>query len=134
METKIKEKEVSPCKFEFREVENIYITGWILDFYNRHEIKKKDISELISEIVEVPIKITEIDAFNNDKIKQGIISSGIREIKQDPDNYEVEPIVNYEFTFDENQKEIENKEDNEDLNDSKDSKNSSSDMWIDLFL
>ena len=118
----------------FHEVENIYITGWILDFYNKEKIKKDDISNVIMEIVEVPIKITEINVFNNNKIKKGIIYAGIREIKQDPDNYEVEPIVNYEFTFDENQKEIENKEENEDLNDSKDSKNSSSDSWLDNFF
>ena len=137
METKIKEKKSSPCKFppKYYEVENIYITGWILDFYNERKIKKDDISNLIVEIVEVPIKITEINAFNNDKIKQGIISAGIREIKQDPDNYEVEPIVNYEFTFDENQEEIEDKEEKEDLNDSKDSKSNSSDYGLDaLFL
>ena len=124
METKIKEKEASPCKFEFREVENIYITGWILDFYNRHEIKKKDISELISEIVEVPIKINDIISFDNNRIKNAIIHAGIRDIKHDPNNYEVEPIVNYEFTFDENKKEIENKEEEEieekDLNDYED--------------
>ena len=135
METTIKEKVRNPCQFDsdFHEVKNIYITGWILDFYNKKKIEKDDISNVIMEIVEVPIKITEINAFNNDKIKQGIISSGIREIKQDPDNYEVEPIVNYEFTFDENQKEIENKEEKEDLNDSKNSENSSSEGFGDLF-
>ena len=47
------------------------------------------------------------------KLKKGIIYAGIRDIKQDPNNYIVEPIVNYEFTFDENQEEIENKEENE---------------------
>ena len=111
METKIKEKQTRACMFDFYEVENIYITGWILDFYNKRKIKKKDISDLISEIVEVPVKITEINDFNNNT-KKGIIYAGIRDIKQDPNNYEVEPIVNYEFTFDENQKEIENKEEN----------------------
>ena len=40
METKIKEKVVRPCMFEFHEVENIYITGWILDFYYKIKIKK----------------------------------------------------------------------------------------------
>jgi len=109
METKIKEIKQRQCMFDFHEVENIYITGWILDFYNEIKIKQKDISDLISEIVEVSIKITEIDDFNNSK-KKAIIYAGIRDIKQDPNNYEVEPIVNYEFTFDENQKEIENKE------------------------
>ena len=113
MEKKIKEKEPILCRFSFREVENIYITGWILDFYNRMRIKKEHISDLISEIVEVPIKIKKINNFNNNKIKKCTIYAGIRDIKQDPNNYEVEPIVNYEFTFDESQEEIENKEENE---------------------
>ena len=123
METKIKEKKMNPCLFHSYERESIYITGWILDFYGEKKILKENISDLISEIVEVPIKIVEIDAFNDDKIKKGIIFAGIRGIKQDPNNYEVEPIVNYEFTFDENQEEIENKEEAEgeeekgDLND-----------------
>jgi len=123
METKIKEKYRNPCIFDsdFHEIENIYITGWILDFYNEKKIKEEDISNLISEIVEAPIKITEINENENNKIKKDIIYAGIRDIKQDPNNYEVEPIVNYEFTFDENQKEIENKEEKEDLKDSKDS-------------
>ena len=117
METKIKEKKINPCIFDsvFHEVENIYITGWILDFYNEKKIKEKDISNLISEIVEVPIKITKINE-NNNKIKKSIVYAGIRDIKQDPKNYEVEPIVNYEFTFDENQKEIEKKEEMKNLN------------------
>ena len=89
-------------------------------FFNRHEIKKKDLSELISEIVEVPIKINDIISSENNRIKNAIIYAGIRDIKQDPNNYEVEPIVNYEFTFDENQKEIENKEKEKDLNDYED--------------
>ena len=128
METKIKEKNIRKCIFDFSIVENIYINGWILDFYDKYEIKIKDISELISEIVEVPIKITDINSGDNNRVKKAIIYAGIRDIKQDPNNYEVEPIVNYEFTFDENQKEIENKEEEEidnkekkkDLNDSED--------------
>ena len=42
METKIKEKERNPCIFgwDFYEVKNIYITGWILDFYNKKKLKK----------------------------------------------------------------------------------------------
>ena len=110
METKIKEKVMKPCMFDFHIVENEYITGWILDFYNRYEIKKNYISDLISEIVAAPIKISELNGNTNNKIKKIIIYSGITDIKQNPDNYEVEPIVNYEFTFDENQEEIENKE------------------------
>ena len=108
METKIKEGR--PCIFGSEKVEKIYIRGWILDFYNEYKIKKEKISDLIPEIFEVAIKITEINSFNNNKIKKGIIYAGIRDIKQDPNNYEVEPIVNYEFTFDENQEEIDNKE------------------------
>ena len=118
METKIKEKEVKPCMFDFHVVENNYIIGWILDFYNRYKIKEKDISDLISEIVAVPIKTSEINENNNNK-KKIIIYAGITDIKQNPDNYEVEPIVNYEFTLGENQEEIENKE--EELKDSGDS-------------
>ena len=126
METKIKEKRMRKCIFEKNpeEVENIYITGWILHFYNEYRIKEKDISDLIPEIVEVPINIKKIDAFDNNNKKKCIIYAGIRDIKQDPYNYEVEPIVNYEFTFDENQKEfgkkVGNKKQKEDLNDSED--------------
>ena len=120
---------MNPCLFHSYEIENIYITGWILDFYcETKKVLKQDMSDLISEIVEVPIKIVKIDAFDGDKTKNGIIYAGIRGIKQDPNNYEVEPFVNYEFTFDENQEEIENKEEieienkeeKEDLNDSDD--------------
>ena len=126
METKIKEKRMRKCLFEKNpeEVENIYITGWILHFYNEYRIKERGISDLIPEIVEVPINITEIDALDNNNKKKCIIYAGIRDIKQDPNNYEVEPIVNYEFTFDENQKEfgkkVGNKKQKEDLNDSED--------------
>ena len=121
METKIKEKVQRPCMFDFHEVENEYITGWILDFFNSLKIKKSKISDLISEIVEVPIKCSEINENNNNKIKKIIIYAGITDIKQNPDNYEVEPIVNYEFTFDENQEEIEDKEEKEELENSADS-------------
>lgn len=76
-------------------VEKNYIKGWILDFYNEYKIKKEDISDLIPDIVEVRIKITVINALNNNKIKKGIIYAGIRDIKLDPNNYEFEPIVNY---------------------------------------
>ena len=121
METKIKEKVTRPCMFDFHEVEYEYITGWILDFFNYCKIKKSKISDLISEIVEVPIKCSEINENNNNKIKKIIIYAGITDIKQNPDNYEVEPIVNYEFTFDENQEEIEDKEEKEELENSADS-------------
>jgi len=120
METKIKEHR--PCIFGGKKVEYSYIEGWILHFYNEYEIKAHKISDLIPEIVEVPIKFSEINSFNNNKIKKGIIYAGIREIKQDPNNYEVEPIVNYEFTFDENQEEIGNKEEIE-IKNKKETKN-----------
>ena len=135
METQIKEGR--PCIFGSEKVEKIYIRGWILDFYNEYEIKKNKISDLIPEIVEVPIKITEINSFNNNKIKKGIIYAGIRDIKQDPNNYEVEPIVNYEFTFDENQEEIENKEEikkKEKIKNKKEKvKLNDFDDWFDIF-
>ena len=66
METKIKEKVSHPCLFTIREVENFYIRGWILDFYNEIEIKTKDISDFIPDFVEVPININ----YNNEKIKK----------------------------------------------------------------
>ena len=91
---------MNPCLFHSYEIENIYITGWILDFYcETKKVLKQDMSDLISEIVEVPIKIVKIDAFDGDKTKNGIIYAGIRGIKQDPNNFEVEPIVNYFFSL-----------------------------------
>ena len=97
METKIKTKTYIGCSISFREVEKNYITGWILDFYNMTKIGKDDISNLIDEIVEVPINITEVETGKSGK---GTIYSGIKDLIQDPKTFEVAPIVDYSFSFD----------------------------------
>ena len=68
METKI--EEYKPCIFDSKKVEYIYITGWILHFYDENKIKEDEISDLIPDIVEVPVKITDINALNDNKIKK----------------------------------------------------------------
>ncbi len=75
------------------------ITGWICDFYYSLGLKtiiSRD-SDLDNEVLEVPIEIIEIES--NKKII-GLISAGIRDLKQDPNAFIVEPIVNYCFSYD----------------------------------
>ena len=98
METKESVRESNGCSISFRKVEKKFITGWILDFYNEDKIKKEDIKDLIEEVVEVPINITEVET---QRTKTGIIYAGIRDLKQDPNNFEVEPVVNYFFSLNE---------------------------------
>ena len=73
-------------------VEDDFIRGWILHFYGKIRIPKENIKDLLEEVVEAPISVKELDT---DKICQGKIYAGIRDLKQDPNNFEVEPIVNY---------------------------------------
>ena len=96
METKESVRESNGCSISFEKVEKSFITGWILDFYNEDKIKKEDIEDLIEEVLEAPINITEVET---QKTKTGIIYAGIRDLKQDPNNFEVEPIVNYFFSL-----------------------------------
>ena len=96
METKENISESNGCSISLKKVEKSFITGWILDFYNEDKIKKEDIKDLIEEIVEVPINITEVET---QKTKTGIIYAGIRDLKQDPHTFEVEPIINYCFSL-----------------------------------
>ena len=96
METKENISESNGCSISLKKVEKSFITGWILDFYNEDKIKKEDIKDLIEEIVEVPINITEVET---QKTKTGIIYAGIRDLKQDPNNFEVEPVVDYSFSL-----------------------------------
>ena len=98
METKESVRESNGCSISFRKVEKKFITGWILDFYNKEKIKKENIKDLIEEVLEVPINITEVET---QRTKTGIIYAGIRDLKQDPNNFEVEPIVNYFFSLNE---------------------------------
>ena len=96
METKENISESNGCSISLKKVEKSFITGWILDFYNEDKIKKEDIKDLIEEIVEVPINIIEVET---QKTKTGIIYAGIRDLKQDPNNFEVEPVVDYSFSL-----------------------------------
>ena len=96
METKENISESNGCFISLKKVEKSFITGWILDFYNEDKIKKEDIKDLIEEIVEVPINIIEVET---QKTKTGIIYAGIRDLKQDPNNFEVEPVVDYSFSL-----------------------------------
>lgn len=96
METKENISESNGCSISLKKVEKSFITGWILDFYNEDKIKKEDIKDLIEEIVEVSINITEVET---QKTKTGIIYAGIRDLKQDPNNFEVEPVVDYSFSL-----------------------------------
>ena len=96
METKENISESNGCSISLKKVEKSFITGWILDFYNEDKIKKEDIKDLIEEIVEVPINIIEVET---QKTKTGIIYAGIRDLKQDPNIFEVEPVVDYSFSL-----------------------------------
>lgn len=66
-----------------------------MDFYWRiGDIISRD-SYLEDEVLEASIQITEIGS--KEKTVNYIISSGIRDLKQDPQTFVVEPIVNYCF-------------------------------------
>jgi len=94
METKRTITEVRGCMPV--EVERELITGWILDFYNRTEVKKEDLKDLNEEVINAPVSITE---GKSGETKSAVIYAGIRDLKQDPITYIVEPIVNYCFSF-----------------------------------
>ena len=95
METKKEEDDWIGCGSEG----NDKITGWILDFYNGlFETLSRD-SNFVEEVLEVPIEITEIKG--KKKTINGMIYAGIRDLKQDPETFVVEPIVNYCFSYNE---------------------------------
>ena len=95
METKKEEDDWIGCGSEG----NDKITGWILDFYNGlSETLRRD-SNFFEEVLEVPIEITEIKG--KKKTINGMIYAGIRDLKQDPETFVVEPIVNYCFSYNE---------------------------------
>ena len=71
------------------------ITGWICDFYySLGDVISRD-SYLPDEVLEASIQITEMGS--KEKTVNYIISSGIRDLVQDPKTFVVEPIVNYCF-------------------------------------
>ena len=72
------------------EVEEDFIKGWFLHFYGWESIEKDKINTLMKEVVAAPLNVKD----NNEK-KKGAIFAGIMDIKQDPNTFEVEPIINY---------------------------------------
>ena len=79
------------------EVERELITGWILDFYDETKVKKEDLKDLSEEVINAPVTIKEVQS---GETKNAVIYAGIRDLKQDPITYIIEPIVNYCFSFD----------------------------------
>lgn len=75
-----------------KEVEEDFIYGWILHFYGWDRIEKNDINELLKEVVEAPITVMDLETKETTK---GILYAGIRDLNQDPNTFEVEPIINY---------------------------------------
>ena len=77
------------------------ITGWILDFYNGLMDPLSRDSSFVDEVLTVPIEIIETDG--EKRTRKGEIYTGIRDLKQDPNTFVVEPIVNYCFSYDDGQ-------------------------------
>ena len=98
METREKTEERMPCSIFSTTVERDFITGWILHFYNKEKVKKDKLNKLIKEIVEAEVNIEDLETGEK---KNGIIYSGITDLKQDSNSFVVEPIVNYSFSVNE---------------------------------
>ena len=98
MKTREKTEERMPCSFLSTTVERDFITGWILHFYNEEKVKKNKLNKLIKEIVEAEVNIEDLETGEK---KNGIIYSGITDLKQDSNSFVVEPIVNYSFSVNE---------------------------------
>ena len=79
-----------------KQVEEDFIKGWILHFYGWNRIEKDKINDLLKEVVEAPITIKDLET---NETKKGVIYAGIRDLKQDPHTFEVEPIINYCFSL-----------------------------------
>ena len=79
-------------------VERELITGWILDFYNKTQVKKDDLKNLKEEVISAPVTVKEVET---GETRPAVIYAGIRDLKQDPNTFIVEPIVNYCFSFNE---------------------------------
>ena len=98
METKETINEGKNCMDYY--VEKNVIRGWILDFYSQEGIieKQNDHYELNDEVIKAPITLEDL---NTGEKRKGTVYSGVRDLKQDPVSYIVEPIVNYCLSFDE---------------------------------
>ena len=53
-------------------------------------------NNLVDEVLKVPVQIKQIET---EETKEAIIYTGIRDLKQDPKSFVVEPIVNYCFSL-----------------------------------
>ena len=98
MKTREKTEERMPCSIFSTTVERDFITGWILHFFNEEKVKKNKLNKLIKEIVEAEVNIEDLETGEK---KNGIIYSGITDLKQDSNSFVVEPIVNYSFSVNE---------------------------------
>lgn len=84
--------------YKYIEVEEKVIRGWICDFYPAMKMDaKKNSNDLVDEILEVSLKVMQDET---KEIRNYIIYTGITDLKQDPDTFIVEPIVNYRFSVD----------------------------------
>ena len=84
--------------YEYVEVQKKVIRGWICDFYPtmKRDVEKNS-NDLVDEILEVPLKVMQSET---KEIRDYKIFAGITDLKQDPDTYLVEPIVNFTFSVD----------------------------------
>ena len=57
----------------------------------------------MKEVVEAPITLMDIE---KNETKDGIIYAGIRDLRQDPHTFEVEPIINYCLSLNKRAKDI----------------------------
>ena len=94
METKINVTE--KVIYEYKTVEKEVIRGWICDFYPSMNMIQKNSSDLKNDFLEVPLVVKQHETGETKKIK---ILTGITDIKQDPNTFLVEPIVNYKIFF-----------------------------------
>ena len=62
----------------------------------KKKLKRIKLNKLIQETVEAPVNIENLES---GEIKVGVISFGIIDLKQNSNNFIVEPIVNYSFTL-----------------------------------
>ena len=97
METKETVTETKGCMDV--KVEKNIISGWILDFFYIDGIieSQKDSYKLNQEVINAPVSVLNLETGEK---KNAVIIAGIRDLKQDPINYIVEPIVNYCFSLD----------------------------------
>ena len=101
METKITTAEEVGL-YEYKEIEKKIISGWICDFYptmGLAETNSPNSSALVDEILEVPLKIKQ---YETNEVKNYKIFTGITDLRQDPNSYVIEPIVNYTLFIESN--------------------------------